>query len=255
MTILESIILGFIQGITEFLPVSSSGHLWIFETLIFENEANIAFEVFLHFATLLAVLIFFREKIFSLLKNFFSKKGKKEEQIFSWKIIVSTITTIPVALFLKPYVEENITTQIVTGTLFLTGFFVLISEYFSPKKEKEFSWKTALFLGIFQGIAVIPGISRSGITIVFLLLTGVRKKSAVEISFLLSIPMILGAFIFLLPDLKNSSFEVLPLLIGGVIAFFAAILSIWGMMHYIERYWKYFAVWCFGVGGVVLYFV
>ena len=255
MTFFENIILGFIQGFTEFLPVSSSGHLWIFETLVFGQEANIALEAFLHFATLLAVIIFFRKKLWQLIANCFSSAGEKPKKIFAWKLLLATTCTFPVALLLKPFVEFDLNQNIVAATLFLTGIFILISEYCSPKKQKYFSWNIAIVLGLIQGIAVIPGISRSGITIVFLLLAGIGRKRAVEISFLLSVPTILGAFVFLLPEINAAGVQnFVPLQIAGIVAFCAAIGAIWGMLRWVEKYWKYFSIWCFAVSGTLIFF-
>lgn len=248
MTIFEGILLGFIQGITEFLPVSSSGHLWIFETLVFGNGANIALEAFLHVSTLLAVVIFFRGRIWNLCKDVF-RRGEAlprsyEEKKFARKLLLATGATFPVALMLKPFVEFDLTKEIVALTLMITALLVLISEYCRPSTSRDFSWQIAILLGVVQGIAVIPGISRSGITIVFLLLMGIEWKKSLEISFLLSIPTILGAFVFLLPELKETSFNLSLLIAGGSVAFLSALGAIWAMVGYVERYWKYFSVWC-----------
>jgi len=248
MNFLENIILGLVQGITEFLPVSSSGHLWVFEELIFRQKASLVLEAFLHFATLLAVIIFFRKKLWQLIKNFFTPSGEQKEKILVWKLGVATVCTVPVALFFKPIVENQLNREVVMGTLLITGLMILFAEYFAPKEKVSFSWPIAIFLGLAQGIAVMPGISRSGLTIVFLILAGIRKKEAVEISFLLAIPTILGAFLFLLPEINSVEARfIVPLLAGGLTAFFAAMLAIWWMLKWVQKYWKYFAVWCFAV--------
>ncbi len=255
MNIGESVILGIVQGLTEFLPVSSSGHLFIFESLVFGKKMNIPFDAFLHLATLVAVLLFFRMQIWSLLRNFFSPKGEKKEKIYAWKLLFATLMTAPIAFALKPYVENDLTKSMVGSMLLLTASLILLAEYASPppeKRTKELSWKTAFFLGIVQSIAVMPGISRSGATIVFLMLSGVERKKAVEISFLLSIPTILGAFVFLIPELRASEMEVLPLILGGLSAFSCGLAAIWLLLKWVEKYWVAFAVWCAVVGGVVL---
>lgn len=251
----EAIVLGFIQGLTEFLPVSSSGHLWIFEKLVFGNTPSIALEAFLHCSTLLAVIIFFHKKIWSLVRAVFTPKQNAAESALAWKLLTATLATLPIAFLLKPFVENILNLPVIIGTLVLTGILILLSEYFSPQKSQKFSWAIAILLGLVQGIAVIPGISRSGITIVFLLFAGLPRKKAVEISFLLSIPTILGAFIFLLPEIETAAWKLSALLIAGTIAFAAALIAIWGMLRFVEKYWKYFSIWCFAVAGVLLLFL
>jgi undecaprenyl-diphosphatase len=254
MNIFESVVLGLTQGVTEFLPISSTGHLWILEELIFQLESSIALEIFFHAATLLAVIAFFWKRIWSLSKNLILPKGDSSEKIFALKLILATGITGVLGIVLKDSIEENINTTVVAITLFITGIFILISEYFSPKNKKQFSWTIAIFLGIVQAVALLPGISRSGITIVFLLLAGLGKKQSLEISFLLSIPTILGAFIFLLPEISEYPADIQVLTIGGIAAFFAAFLTIWLMMNHITRVWKWFSLWCFGV-GTALFFI
>lgn len=255
MTYFESSILGFVQGITEFLPISSTGHLWIFQELIFKIESSIALEIFFHMATLLAVILFFWKRIWSLLYNFFAPRGDKNERVFASKLLLATAITGILGFFLKDILDGEISTSVVALTLCITGVFILISEYFSPKKEVIFSWNIALFLGIVQAIALLPGISRSGITIVFLLLLGIEKKKAVEISFLLSIPTIIGAFLFLLPEIQEYPTDIFVLALGGFVAFITAFLTIWLMMNAITRLWKWFALWCFLVAGVLIIFL
>ncbi len=251
MSFFESIILGIVQGITEFLPVSSSAHLWIFEELVFQKNSNLALEAFLHFATLLAVVIFFRKKLWSLCRGLFSSQ---KDRVFVGKLALATACTVIVALFLKPFLESELTKNVVIITLLVTGILVFFSDKYSLSSIKNFSWKTALILGIVQGVAVIPGISRSGITIALLLFLGFERKKAVEISFLLSIPVILGAFVFLFSDLTSANFSAPTLFFSATAACVSAIFAIWGMLQYIEKYWKYFALWCFGVAGMLLTF-
>lgn len=253
MSFFESIILGLVQGVTEFLPISSTGHLWIFEELIFHMHASLALEIFFHVASLLAVIIFFWKDIWSLLKNFFHPKGEKSERIFASKLLLATAVFGVFAMLLMPFVEDYIDKNIVALTLLVTGVFIIISEHFSPKKSNDFSWLIAFFLGAVQAIAVLPGISRSGITIVFLLLVGIAKKQALKISFLLSIPTILGAALVMLPDIAEYPSDINVLLVGGIAAFLAAFFTIWGMMKYIEKVWVWFSVWCFAIAGVVYF--
>ncbi|MBI5414525.1 undecaprenyl-diphosphate phosphatase [Candidatus Peregrinibacteria bacterium] len=254
MNVFEKIILGIVQGLTEFLPVSSSGHLFLFEEVIFKKSVDLPFDVFLHIATLFAVLIFFRKKLWELSHGFFQARGTSE-RIFVGKLALATLVTVPIALTIEPYIRNGEPPKIIALELIITGICILLAEFFSPKSIREFSWKMAFLVGIFQGIAAFAGISRSGITIAFLLLAGGERKKSVEISFLLSIPVIFGAFIFEFPKIYSAiSLNINEFLWGGIFAFFSAFFAIWGMMRYIQKYWKWFSVWCFAVAGALLFF-
>lgn len=245
MTYFESIFLGLIQGITEFLPISSTGHLWIAEHFILNTEPSIALEAAFHFATVIAVIAVFWKQIWTLFIGIFQFQNTNDENFqLAWKLIFATGITGILGILGKPYLEHIISADLVAGTLLITAFFVLVSEYFSPQKESSFSWNLAFWLGMVQSIAIIPGISRSGATIVFLLLVGIAKTKSLEISFLLSIPTILASFVFMLPELQSEQFEPMVLLTGGIVACITAFITIKVMMHYIQKIWKWFALWC-----------
>lgn len=253
MGYIEALFLGIIQGITEFLPISSTGHLWIAEYFFLGLEPSIALQVLFHFATVIAVILVFWKRIVSLFSSIFLfSSPENPDFIFSWKLITATVITGGIGIIAKPWVEHMISAPIVAGTLFITAFFILVSEYFSPSKTQFFSWNIAIILGVVQAIAIIPGISRSGATIVFLLLVGIAKKQALEISFLLSIPTILASFLFLIPDLTEQNLFTLPLLAGGIMAGITAYYTITVMMNHLQKIWKWFALWCVAVGGGVL---
>lgn len=214
---MKSLILGIVQGLTEFLPVSSSGHLVIIKHwLNFQSEGTIM-EATLHFATLLAIIIFFRKKLL--------------DYVTKEKILTIIVGTIPIALLgilFKDKIELLFNNYLlVTVTLSLTGVLLFISR--NPKENKEeLDLKCALIIGIAQALAITPGISRSGATVATALLLGVTRKKAFEFSFILAIPALLGAFIINIPDIMgnnlNSAFSLLP---GALAAFFSGLLALW----------------------------
>jgi undecaprenyl-diphosphatase len=255
MDLIELLILGFVQGITEFLPISSSGHLWIIEELIFNNKSSIELEVILHLATLLAVLLFFRKKIYSLIYNFITI-SKNNDFFLSLKLLTSTVITGVIAINLTSYFNI-INKELVSITLIFTAVLILISEFFYKKNNhNKFSWNIAFFLGIIQAIAIIPGISRSGITIAFLIIIGLDKKKSLELSFLLSIPTILASFIFVIPtSLKINEINIYYLLLGGFTAFFTAFFTIVYLSKYIHKIWKWFSLWCIAISLIVYFYL
>lgn len=254
MQFLDAILLGILQGATEFLPISSTGHLFLAERYLGLQE-DLHFEISLHFASLLAVLIFFRKEVWDIMKGMLAvlghnSIGEKEHGIYALKLLLATICTLPIALYLKDHVlDEAILDESMVGvTLIVTGFIILGAEIFRAKKEVHFSWGLAVLLGLVQGLAVMPGISRSGLTIAFLIWMGVQRRYAGEISFLLAIPTILGATVL---TLKESGWEI-PIgpyqFWGCVASFVTALLAIGFMMKWIQRHWIYFAPYCFAMG-------
>jgi undecaprenyl-diphosphatase len=214
---MKQLLLGIIQGLTEFLPVSSSGHLVILKYWLGFKGEGVIMEVTLHFATLLAIIIFFRKKILDY--------ATKE------KILAIIVGTIPIALLgiiLKDEIELLFNNYLlVTFTLSLTGFMLFLSRRAKENKE-ELDLKTAFIIGIAQAIALTPGISRSGFTVAAALLLGVTRKKAFEFSFILAIPALLGAFIINIPDILGANAaEVLSLLPGALVAFLSGIFALW----------------------------
>ncbi len=251
MEVWQGIILGLVQGLAEFLPISSSGHLFLGEYFL-GLEPNIDFMIALHIATLGAVVLVYWRKIFDLLiawvRWFLNPREKNIKAILAWQLILATLVTVIVALLIEPYFETILNLQTVAVTLVLTGILILVSELLSQKKNTtSLSWGSSVLLGISQGLAVIPGISRSGITIAYLLSTGVKRKEAADISFLLSIPTILGAGVFML---KGNDWQLtlsLSQWIGCGVAFCAATGAIFWMKNWVETKWMWFAPYCFVV--------
>ena len=242
MTTFESAILGTVQGLTEFLPVSSSGHLVILQTF-FKNfsQSGITFDILIHLATLLSVFVYFRKQILEIA----SFKNNK----WLYLIIVGTITAGIVGLLFKDQIEtffSNINFVIIT--LVITGILLFLSDL--PKnlsKDKgSITYLDAIIIGIFQAFAILPGISRSGATISAGIFRGVKRETATEFSFILSIPAILGAVVLSLKDFKYISHaDYLPYAIGFLAAFITGLLSLKMLTIIIKaKNLKYFAFYC-----------
>jgi len=187
MSILQAIILGIIQGITEFLPISSSGHLIILHQLFGIDKGAFTFDIVVHLGTLIAIIIYFRADIWAILKNPFSK--------ITGLLIVGTIPVVIAGFFLRG-VMDNFRTGIWLAAAFtLTGVLLLMADRisFGQKEERDITWLDALIIGCFQAMAIPPGISRSGTTITGGLIRGLNRETAARFSFLLAIIAIAGA--------------------------------------------------------------
>lgn len=264
------LILALLQGITEFLPVSSSGHLALC-SIIFRDfdQPGIILEILLHVATSIAVIIFLRKEIFAIIKSLFSTIFRRKtisenakNEFYNYRklflmIIVASIPTAIIGLFLKESAEKAFgTAWMVAAGFFVTGIVLLSSKFFKADRKSLFDigYIEALFVGIIQGIAVFPGVSRSGMTITAGLFTGCKPEAAAKFSFLLSLPAIIGALIL---DLKEvtaiQSDHILIFLAGMIIASAIALLSI-NFLLAITKKWKlhYFAPYCIIVGLILL---
>lgn len=200
MNIWVLLILCVIQGLTEFLPVSSSGHLLFLEQMFGVNENLMLLNLFLHVATLLAVVIVYRKIIWQLLKKPFQR--------YTFKLLIATIFSVLLAFLYKFSGLENIVTKIYPFGFLLTSILLLLCHLFQKKAEivsmNEISIKQSILVGLVQGVAVVPGLSRSGSTISSLILSGQDEKRASEFSFLLSIPIIVGGFVLELLEFNGS---------------------------------------------------
>jgi undecaprenyl-diphosphatase len=260
MELLNSLFSGIIQGLTEFLPVSSSGHLVIFNRLFGEGESNLSLTVFLHFATLLSVVIVYYKDIWLLIREFFLSlwdllRGKPDfktpERRFLLMVIIGTLPAVAVGLGVKllnlEAVLENIFT--VAVMLLVTAAFMFLVDKLSRKgklDEANAPLPTALLVGCLQAVAVLPGLSRSGSTIFGGVLGGLKKEFAIKFAFILSIPAILGAGVLELFDAAQSGglgIAPLNLLVGFVSAAVFGVLSI----KFINLLIKNNKFWVFGV--------
>lgn len=256
MDIINAIILGIIQGLTEFLPVSSSGHLEIFKVLLGENKMpseSLLMTVILHFATACSTIVIFKDDIKELILGLITFE-KNDSFWFSVKILISMIPAALIGFFLEKEIELffNGDLMIVGSMLILTGFLLFMADKAKPS-EKRINIKSSIIIGISQAIAIIPGISRSGATISTAVLLGIDKENAAKFSFLMVVPLIFGK---VLKDLTSSevlasNYEILPLIFGFIFAFITGILACKWMIKLVKNSkLKYFSIYCFIVGAI-----
>jgi len=211
MELLKAILLGIVQGLTEFLPISSSGHLVIGSQLLAFNDPGIAFEVLLHLGTLLAVVVAFRRDILIMVKAFFSSQSQRQEdellqQAFRWNfyIILATLPAVFVGLFLKDHIEQIFNTTLITYVMLAVTGTIMLLTLRLQKRGGQVTASRSLLIGIAQAIAILPGLSRSGSTIFTGMVLGVQRETAARFSFIMSIPAILGAAVLKLSDMIAS---------------------------------------------------
>ncbi|MCD6363621.1 MAG: undecaprenyl-diphosphate phosphatase [Synergistetes bacterium] len=255
MTALEGFILGAVQGLTEFLPISSSGHLVILEKLWGIGEDILFFNVSLHAASLLALFIVFRRTVLSLLKGFFFEGGYYGR--LSWVIVFALIPTGIIGITLEKRIELLGMREI--GVMYLiTAFFLFSMRYLGGLRDlRSVGLRDGVFIGIAQGIGVLPGISRSGITIFAGSYLGLDRDSAIRFSFLLAIPTIGGAFLLELKDAFLTSgrfvFFSKPLLIGFLSSFIFSLLAIEILLRtLVQRKIHWFSLYCLFLGVILL---
>ena len=250
MTIIEAIIYGLIQGLSEFLPISSSGHLVLFSKFLSYDGNFILFSVLLHLATLLAVVIYFRKEVIELIKKPFSKDAVL--------LYIATIPTVLLVLLFKGFVEDSFSGSLLPFCFIFTAVLLLISQILSKQNNKPITKKNAFIMGIAQGIATLPGISRSGSTICTGLILGQDKEKTAKFSFLMSIPIILASMAYeLLKVFKFGAGEiaVVPTVIAFIVAFVSGFLSIKLMLSAVKKlklYW--FSIYLFII-GIISFFV
>jgi undecaprenyl-diphosphatase len=260
MSLIEAIILGIIQGLTEFLPVSSSGHIEIGKALFEIEEKNgLLFTVILHFATALSTIVVFRKEIVRLLKGLFKFRWN-EETTYCFKILLSMIPAVLVGLLLKDTIESLFlgNTLLVGSMLLLTGAILFASDKMRTG-ELKVGKSTALILGVVQAIAILPGISRSGSTIGSALLLGISRENAAKFSFLMVLPLIFGAMAAELKDLDSvslrSGFDISTALAGFVAAFISGYFACKWMIALVKRSkLSFFAFYCWIVGLLGIFF-
>jgi undecaprenyl-diphosphatase len=234
MNLLQSILLGILQGIAEFLPVSSSGHLILARHLMNIEEIPVIYDILLHVATLAAVIIIFRKRVINILVSLFNtvKKQKtdndKESLRIFYLIIIATAATIVIALLVDKLQDFIVFDYKFVSALFIvTGIILIISKFFKGSREYlDIRTGHALIIGAAQGLGVFPGISRSGITITASIGTGLTRDRAGEISFLISIPAILAALVYDLKDLEVIAVDPLVIAAGMITAFFVGLVSL-----------------------------
>jgi undecaprenyl-diphosphatase len=279
MDVLQAVILGIVQGVAEFLPISSSGHLILIQNLshsVFSNaqfKPDLTFDIFLHVATLFSVVYIYFDDIKMLLNALFATIGdiftgkfklnpEDENKKLLYMLVVTTLFLIPVAFF-TDYVERAGENLLILGIMFfLTAILTFIADKIKQGdvRAKRITGKNACFVGLFQMLAVMPGLSRSGTSIFGGVLSGMRREFAVKYSFLASIPAILAACVFTLKDvLSGEAVEIhlFPYIAGGVAAFIVGVLSI-GLVKNLAKKFKFknFSYYCLAISilTVIIYF-
>jgi len=258
LDILDAIILGIIQGLTEFLPVSSSGHLELGKAILGDNsvpEESLLFTVVLHFATALSTIVVFRKDIWEIIRCLFQFKWNDEAQ-FSAKIILSMLPAVLVGLFFEEQLEAFF-----GGNIKLVGFMLIVTAvllYFADKAKdtsKTVSFNNAFIIGISQAIAMLPGISRSGATISTSVLLGVDKTKAARFSFLMVVPLIFGKIAkdVLGGELHFQGDQATSMGVGFIAAFISGIIACTWMIQLVKKSkLSYFAIYCLIVGLIAV---
>ncbi len=255
MTLLEAIILGLVQGLTEFLPVSSSGHLVLTQALFGLDEPGVTLEVMLHVGTLFSVFWVFRRDFIEL----FNFHRDRRQRYFILMLILGVIPTGLIGFFFSGYTDALFSSTLLVGfMLLITGTILKLLTIIPAglKSVEKMNYKDALWIGILQGMAVIPGISRSGSTIAAALWRGLDRETAVRYSFMLSAPVIFGASLFEFREMLQVGVEsemIINYLVGGVFSFFAGVLAIRTFIKLLrEQKFYLFAFYCWGVGTLVI---
>lgn len=257
------LILAVLQGITEFLPVSSSGHLAL-GGLLFKNfdQPGLLLEILFHAATSIAVIFFFRRDIWEIIRSLFILKSSGEQNCSKYRrlllmIIIASIPTAVIGFILKSQAETAFGTQwMVAAGFIVTGIILIASRFFRSNKKDlfEVGYVEALLIGTFQGLAVFPGVSRSGMTITSGLSAGLKPEASTSFSFLISLPAIFGAMILDIKDLGSIENEYLiTLLIGMIVTSIIGYFAIKAVVILAKR-WKfhYFAPYCILLGIILL---
>lgn len=248
----EVLVLALIQGLTEFLPISSSAHLLLVPQFTNWQDQGLAFDIVLHFGSLLAVITYFRQELYQLLMGWCSsfKSGANAQSRLAWAVILSTIPVGLAGLFFKTFIEQSLRSGVYMGySLIIFGLLLGWADWrYSRKKQKglevtcsneyQLSKKQIIVIALAQALALIPGTSRSGITITAGLLVGLTREASARFSFLLSIPVIALAALLQMTELsvQTEPLEWQPLLAGTLVSAFSAYLCIHWFLRLINRF-------------------
>ena len=258
MNYIDAIILGIIQGLTEFLPVSSSGHLELAKAILGDQKVpqeSLTFTVVLHFATALSTIVIFWKEILQIIRGLFQFKINEEFE-FSVKIIVSMIPAVLVGLLFEEQLEEFFTGNVllVGFMLLITGLLLLLADK-AKNTDKPVSYLNALIIGLSQAIAMLPGISRSGATISTSVLLGVDRTKAARFSFLMVVPLIFGKVAKDFSDgvISFGDENFLIMAVGFLAAFISGLVACKWMIALVQKSkLYYFSIYCFAVGIIAI---
>jgi undecaprenyl-diphosphatase len=249
---IQAIILGIVQGLTEFLPISSTGHLFLGRILFGLREGGLFLDTMLHIGTLLAVLVVYRHELLSMVKNPFSK--------LTFLLVVGTIPAVIIGLLFKDYFEGISESGVTIGWEFLvTGAFLWFSDSIKNghKRMSDISYSDALFIGTFQGAAIFPAISRSGLTIAAALFRKLDRETAAYFSFLLSIPAIAGAILLQSVELfqgTHGDLSLVSLTLAIVASGISGYIAVKWMISYLQRgSLKVFSIYVWILGAIILF--
>jgi len=241
---------GIIQGLTEFLPISSSGHLAILNIFFPTTDNNLDFEIILHFGTVFSIIIYYKKDLLDILKIFFLKKDNSTIYL----IILGCIPISLVGLLAKETIEKySSDISILPYTFMFTSLLLFMTRY--NYKSKEITFNIILIMALFQILALLPGVSRSGITISILLILGINMKEAVKFSFLMAIPLILGATFTSIDFTSHSNLSLKYMLWGSFISFLFGWFAIYLTNYFLSnsKYWL-FSIYCFII-SIITYFI
>ena len=256
----ESIILGIVQGLTEFLPISSSGHLEISKVILgndLSNKESLLFTIVLHTATAFSTISFFRKDLWEIFSGLFDKKHNTSHN-FSISIIISMVPAVFVGLFFEETINSMFDGNLILvgSMLYITALLLFISD-FLKLKQNEINFKNSFIIGLVQAIAILPGISRSGATIASAVIIGIDREKAARFSFIMVIPLILGSMAKSLLDngLNLENFDVISLSLGFISAFFTGLFACkWMILLVKKSKLYYFSIYCLIIGSIIIYY-
>ena len=271
MSWFQAFLLGIVQGITEFLPISSDGHLVLMQNFFKMGHTMLFFDVMLHLGSLGAILIFFRNDIIYMLRMLFGKQpqppasgaaawlgGRPEAWRYLLLMVVATIPAVIVGLSMKDMIEQTLSTVFMAGAgLLITGTVLFLGGKGQPegREAHQMGWFPILLIGFAQAAALLPGVSRSGSTISLALLLGMGRTASARFSFFLAIPAILGASVLMIHDVLKTGQELNmgPTLLGAATAFFVGLLALALLIRLLKQgNFRFFAFYCWTIGGAAL---
>jgi undecaprenyl-diphosphatase len=258
MDFLEAIALGIIQGITEWLPVSSSGHLVFAQELLdLPAGENLLFDLMVHLGTMLAVCVYFRRELWRIVAALFSGSGRSEqERQLRWLGIMIMVGTVPIAalgLVVSDGIEDIFDLRLVGMALMVNAAVLVLAERLPSGRKREIRLVDAIAIGVFQAVAIIPGISRSGFSISGGMFRGLQREMAATFAFLLSVPALLGAFAYGAATLERYDADLVTLVAGAAVAFAVGLVSIDYLLKAVRdgKLWV-FSVYCVVVGLIAV---
>jgi undecaprenyl-diphosphatase len=258
MDFLEAIALGIIQGITEWLPVSSSGHLVFAQELLdLPAGENLLFDLMVHLGTMLAVCVYFRRELWRIVAALFSGSGRSEqERQLRWLGIMIMVGTVPIAalgLVVSDGIEDIFDLRLVGMALMVNAAVLVLAERLPSGRKREIRLVDAIAIGVFQAVAIIPGISRSGFSISGGMFRGLQREMAATFAFLLSVPALLGAFAYGAATLERYDADLVTLVAGAAVAFAVGLVSIDYLLKAVRdgKLWV-FSVYCVVVGLIAI---